>query len=126
MEPILLLITIYMAFVYGILYLLFKAYPVSFQEARGWNSGVGALPFLAITVGVLCASSLVIYVSKTRFVRKVQQTGRLEPEERLIPMMVGAVVFPVGLFWFAWTSDPNTSWVPQVLSGILIGAGVMT
>jgi DHA1 family multidrug resistance protein-like MFS transporter len=52
-EPILLLITIYMALIYGILYLFFEAYPISFQEQRGWNQGVGALPFLSIMIGVL-------------------------------------------------------------------------
>ncbi|KAI1763132.1 MFS general substrate transporter [Hypoxylon sp. FL1150] len=126
LEPILLLITIYMAFAYGILYLLFEAYPISFQEERGWNNGVGALPFLAITVGVVSGASLVIYVSKTRYERIIKESGRLQPEERLIPMMIGAVLFPAGLFWFAWTSDPKISWVPQVLSGIFIGTGVMT
>jgi DHA1 family multidrug resistance protein-like MFS transporter len=34
-EPILLLVTIYMSLIYGILYLFFEAYPISFQEQRG-------------------------------------------------------------------------------------------
>jgi MFS transporter, DHA1 family, multidrug resistance protein len=55
-EPILLLVTVYMALIYGILYLFFEAYPISFQEERGWNQGVGALPFLGILIGVLCGS----------------------------------------------------------------------
>lgn len=55
-EPILLLVTVYMALIYGILYLFFTAYPISFQEQRGWNQGVGALPFLGILIGVLCGS----------------------------------------------------------------------
>jgi DHA1 family multidrug resistance protein-like MFS transporter len=55
-EPILLLITVYMGLIYGILYLFFEAYPISFQEQRGWNQGVGALPFLGIMIGVLCGS----------------------------------------------------------------------
>jgi DHA1 family multidrug resistance protein-like MFS transporter len=55
-EPILLLVTVYMALIYGILYLFFEAYPISFQEERGWNQGVGALPFLGILMGVLCGS----------------------------------------------------------------------
>lgn len=47
------------------------------------------------------------------------------PEERLVPMILGGAVFPIGLFWFAWTSDPNITWVPQVLAGIPIGMGVL-
>ena len=39
-------------------------------------------------------------------------------------MIIGAAILPAGLFWFAWTSSPNITWVPQVLAGIPIGAGV--
>ncbi|KAL5414368.1 hypothetical protein PMIN06_002347 [Paraphaeosphaeria minitans] len=125
-EPILDLVTLYMAVIYGILYLLFEAYPISFQEARGWNSGVGALPFLSITVGVILGASIIIFTTKTRFARKFKENnGVVVPEERLIPMIIGGFLFPAGMFWFAWTSSPNITWVPQVLSGIFIGAGVL-
>jgi hypothetical protein len=123
-EPILLLITLYMAFIYGILYLFFESYPISFQRERGWNLGVGALPFLSLTVGVVFGSIFVSYLTKTRFARKMRQQGRVVPEERLPPMILGAVMLPIGLFWFAWTSSPHITWVPQVLAGIPIGMGI--
>ena len=124
LEPILNLITIYMALIYGILYLFFEAYPISFQEQRGWNDGVGALPFLGITVGVLVGVIIIVYLTKTRYARKMKKHGKAAPEERLVAMMIGAVMLPAGLFWFAWTSNPHITWVPQVLAGIPIGAGV--
>jgi hypothetical protein len=37
MEPMLLAITIYMSFTYGLLYLLFEAYPIVFVEGHGFN-----------------------------------------------------------------------------------------
>lgn len=36
-EPIVLSLSIYMAIVYGILYLMFAAFPIVFQEQRGWS-----------------------------------------------------------------------------------------
>ena len=124
LEPILLLITLYMGFIYGFLYLCFEAYPIAFQEDRGWNLGVGALPFIAITVGVVCACLFIAYFSKTRFARKLEANGGTPvPEERLIPMIVGGALLPIGMFWFAWTSNPSIIWVPQVISGGFIGAG---
>jgi DHA1 family multidrug resistance protein-like MFS transporter len=125
LEPILLLVTLYMSMIYGILYLFFEAYPIAFSEVRGWNLGVGALPFLAITIGVIFGGLLIVYTSKTRFARKLKEKGHIVPEERLIPMIVGGFVFPAGLFWFAWTSSPHITWVPQVISGIPIGMGVL-
>ncbi|KAH8429433.1 MFS transporter [Aspergillus melleus] len=126
LEPILLLITIYLALIYGILYLFFEAYPVSFQEVRGWtNGGVAGLPFLGIMIGVLCGVALIIWQTKTRFARKLAKHGRVVPEERLVPMMIASVLLPAGLFWFGWTSDRNISWVPQVIAGVPIGMGIL-
>lgn len=124
-EPILLLITLYLSYVYGILYLFFTAYPISFQEERGWNQGVGALPFLGILIGILLGSLTIVYMTKTRFARKFKKHGKVIPEERLVPMMYGAIIFPIGLFWFAWTSNPHITWVPQAISGIFIGWGIL-
>ena len=113
-EPILFLITAYMSFLYGILYLLFEAYPIAFHEDRGWNLGVASLPFASFIVGCLMGCSVIAYSTATNFKKAFIKHGKTMPEERLPPMIVGAVVLPIGLFWFAWTSDPKISWVPQV------------
>lgn len=126
LEPILMLITIYVALIYGIIYLFFEAYPVAFQEQRGWNLGVGALPFLGLTIGVIIGVGIITYTSQTRYKRKMEENGgKPVPEERLVPMIFGSLLLPIGLFWFAWTSDPNITWVPQVLAGIPIGCGII-
>jgi hypothetical protein len=65
------------------------------------------------------------WVTKTRFARKLKKHGKVIPEERLIPMILGSFLLPIGLFWFAWTSNPHISWVPQVLAGIPIGWGIL-
>ena len=124
-EPILLLVTLYLGLIYGILYLFLEAYPISFGQQRGYNTGVAALPFLAIIVGVVLAVAYVAYDSKTRYARKLMVSGKVVPEDRLIPMIVGAFILPAGLFWFAWTSSPHITWVPQVISGVFIGAGIL-
>ncbi|CEJ58169.1 transporter C36.03c [Penicillium brasilianum] len=126
MEPILICMTIYLALVYGILYLFFEAYPISFNEVRGWKSlGVAALPFIGIMIGVLLGAALIIYTTKTRFARKLAKHGKVVPEERLIPMMVASVLLPIGLFWFGWTSSPDIHWAPQVIAGVPIGLGIL-
>ncbi|KAJ5907677.1 hypothetical protein N7495_000359, partial [Penicillium taxi] len=51
-EPIVLLLSIYMSIIYGSLYMMFAAFPIVFQEVRGWNEGVGGLAFLGVLVGM--------------------------------------------------------------------------
>ncbi|PSR83725.1 major facilitator superfamily domain-containing protein [Coniella lustricola] len=125
-EPILALMMLYMGFIYGFVYLCFEAYPVAFQQDRGWGTGgVSSLPFLAIAVGMLMGVAVVVVHTHTRMRRKVDARGGDVPEERLVPMMLGSVSLPVGIFWFAWTSSSHvTTWVPQVIAGIPIGCGI--
>lgn len=125
LEPVLVLMTLYMGFIYGFLYLSFEAYPIAFGVVRGWNEGVGELPFISITCGVLAGCGILVWYTKTRFQRTMQRVGHVVPEERLIPMMLGGILLPGGMFWFAWTSNQHLSWVPEVISGGFLGCGVL-
>ena len=87
--------------------------------------GVSQLPFGAFIVGILLGAGCIAYSSATNFTRAFHKHGRVIPEERLPPMILGAIALPAGLFWFAWTSSPDITWVPQVLSVALLGFGCM-
>ncbi|GAB7350639.1 hypothetical protein MBLNU459_g1202t1 [Dothideomycetes sp. NU459] len=127
LEPIVFLITIYTAFIYGILYLFLEAYPIVFAELRGINEAVATLPYLALIVGVLIGCGIVI-AFEPRYNRKLKENNGIPvPEQRLLPMMVGATLFPIGLFWFAWTGNyASINWAAPTMSGLLTGAGIMT
>lgn len=47
-------------------------------------------------------AGLIAYSTATNFKRAYEKHGKAIPEERLPPMIVGAIVLPIGLFWFAW------------------------
>jgi DHA1 family multidrug resistance protein-like MFS transporter len=123
-EPILIIMTIYISLVYGILYLIFFAYPYSFQGDRDMALGVSSLPFLAIFIGVLVACAILTWETKVVFTPKLFRAKKVIPEERLPPMMVGGIILVAGLFWFAWTSQPGVNVWPQIVSGVFIGCGV--
>lgn len=125
-EPIIFLITIYTAFIYGILYLNLTAYPIIFQQDRGYNSGVGALPFLAIIIGEVCGSICVILFEPWYNRRVAANGGKPDPEARLPPLIIGSIVFPAGLFWLAWSGNADVHWIVPTLAGIFIGFGLIT
>ena len=43
---------------------------------------------------------------------------------RLYLPMVAAIALPIGLFWFAWTSDPPVHYIVPILSGLPTGMGI--
>ncbi|PWY66430.1 MFS general substrate transporter [Aspergillus heteromorphus CBS 117.55] len=124
-EPIVFLLSLYMAIVYGTLYMLFAAYPIVYEEYRGWNQGVGSLPFLGIMIGMLIAVTYNILDNK-RYIR-VQDAhgGFAPPEARLPPCMVASFSIPIGLFWFAWTNYPSIHWMASVAAGAPFGFGLV-
>lgn len=104
LEPIVFVLSIYIAIVYGTLYLLFGAFPIVFQQTRGWSEGVGALPFLGVAVGMIIATIFIVLAAPLYDRVAKKHGGIAPPEERLVIAMVGAIAVPVGMFWFAWTS----------------------
>lgn len=124
-EPIVLLLSIYMSIIYGTLYMLFAAYPIVYQEVRGWSEGIGGLAFLGILVGMVLAVAYT-FPENMRYSKKCSQTtDRLPPEIRLPPSMVGGIALPIGLFWFAWTNSPSIHWMASIAAGAPFGFGMV-
>lgn len=124
LEPILLTLALYIGLAYGILYLFFTAYPLSFQEQRQWSQGNAGLPFLGVTVGVILASTANTVHTLTSYRRQLQK-GLATPESRLPPMILGSILLPPGLFLWAWTSYPNINPWPQIAAGVPMGMGIL-
>ncbi len=102
-EPIVFFVTIYLSFVYGLLYTFLTAYPLVFQGVHGFSPGVGGLPFLAMGIG-LCLGALASVLAQPAWRRKYRHNhNRVVPEWRMPLAIVGGFAFAVGLFWFAWT-----------------------
>ncbi|KAJ4140908.1 Efflux pump fub11 [Fusarium equiseti] len=124
-EPIVLLTSIYMAIIYGTLYLCFAAFPIVFQQGRGWSPGVGGLAFIGIAVGMMFAVVGTILDQK-RYMRVVEANGgAAPPEARLPPTLVGSILIPVGLFWFAWTNGPNVHWIVSIIGLVFFATGLV-
>jgi len=59
-EPIVLLLSIYMAFIYGLLYLFMTAYPIVFQRIHGMSGGIGGLPYFGMVIGMILAGVYIV------------------------------------------------------------------
>ncbi|BCR97768.1 MFS transporter [Aspergillus luchuensis] len=124
-EPICIFWNIYIAIVYGILYLCFTAYPIVFRDIRGWSLGLSGLAFLGIGTGC------VITISSEPLIRRLinshkpdPETGKPPPEAMVAFVCICALLIPAGELWFAWTCSPaSIPWIVPILAGVLFGTG---
>ncbi|KAB8211983.1 major facilitator superfamily domain-containing protein [Aspergillus parasiticus] len=124
-EPIVLLLTIYLSIIYGILYLLFAAYPIVYQKERGWSEGMSGLAFLGVLLGIVC-STIATFPNYYLYKKKALAAGgRIPPEARLPASFIGAISLPIGLFWFAWTNYPSVHWMASIAAGVPFGFGMV-
>jgi hypothetical protein len=116
---------IYIAIVYGILYLCFTAYPIVFRQIRGWSLGLSGLAFSGIGIGCLITIACEPLIRRLINSHKIDpETGKVAPEAMVSIVCISAVLIPAGELWFAWTCAPaSIHWVVPILAGVLFGAG---
>lgn len=101
------------------------AYPIVFEDERGWGPGDTGLAFIGIGVGTLIAIFMEpVWRKIINSHAKDPETGRVPPEASASIMTLGAVLAPLGQLVFSWTCLPTS--IPYAISiafGIPFGMG---
>ncbi|OAV91117.1 hypothetical protein PTTG_07888 [Puccinia triticina 1-1 BBBD Race 1] len=121
-EPILLLVTLYLALVYGLLYGLFEAFPVIWGETRGFTPWQTSLVFVGVGIGSVLGAIMNVYLALP-MVRIVEKWHGHPPcEMNLYGAMASAPMLVIGILWLGWTGEYAAVpwWVPA-LATILLG-----
>lgn len=79
-EPIVFLTSMYMAIVYGTLYMMFPAFPIVFQEHKGWGPGPAGCAFAGIAVGMIAACIYALFDNKSK--------SYLPPQEECVLLLL--------------------------------------
>lgn len=126
-EPIVLLVTTYMSFIYGLLYLSLTAYALIFGGVYHFSPGVAGLPYVGMIVGVFIGFAIVCFLN-AGYVKKLKANDNIPvPEWRMPIVMFGGVSFSIGLFWLGWTGyKESIPWIVPTLSGLCLGFGIYT
>ncbi|KAF7961113.1 hypothetical protein EAE96_000780 [Botrytis aclada] len=124
-DPISFAVAVYLSVVYALLYMLFTIYPIIFQEKRGWNSGVGELPLIGTIIGAFIGGVAIFMVSARD--RKKLEAGHIGvAEDRLPVAMAGGIIFPITMFWFAWSGNySEVHWIVPTLGGVFLSTSIL-
>ncbi|KAK9365636.1 major facilitator superfamily domain-containing protein [Lipomyces kononenkoae] len=124
-SPIVLGLSIYTAIAYGILYLIFTTMPDVFERQYGISSNNVGLTYLGIGVGQFIG--LVSFgATSDLMVKRMAKDGVLKPEYRLVPVLVGGSLLPIGLLWYGWTAEYKVFWIVPIIGMVFIGMGMIT
>ncbi|KAM7214802.1 Major facilitator superfamily domain containing protein [Rhypophila decipiens] len=124
--PIISLLALYQAVVFGTLYLSFTAFPIIWSDLLGYPAEQSGLAFLGVLVGILFSVVFAIW-DNNRYVKRVEQLCGMPapPELRLPACCVGGIAIVAGLLFFAWTATAKTHWIVHSASGVPFGFGIV-
>ncbi|RKF79575.1 Polyamine transporter 4 [Golovinomyces cichoracearum] len=125
-EPLVALLSIYTAFAFAMLFSFFASYNFVFISVYHFNMIKVGTTFLGILVGfVFALISFAIFDITIYRKESIRCHGEPAPEHRLYNAMLGSLLLPIGLFWFAWTPSVNNHWILPVLAGVPFGWGTL-
>ena len=123
-SPIVLFLSLYAAFAFGLMFLLFTTFSAVFTQQYGWSTGVSGLAYLGLGIGMFVAVIVQATVGEAIVRRRAARNGGdSKPEDRLPMMAWMAPLLPVGMLWYGWSVYKQAHWIVPILGTSLIGMG---
>ncbi|KAF2707177.1 polyamine transporter 3 [Pleomassaria siparia CBS 279.74] len=134
-RPILLLTTVplvisaalYVAIVYGVLYLLISTFSFVYSEQYGFTEGTVGLTFLPAGIGMMLGICIFGPLGDYMIKQRQAQNLPIVPEIRLNPLVLlpCATLLPAGLFIYGWTAQYGVHYVVPMFGVVIFCIGLM-
>ncbi|KAF2120723.1 major facilitator superfamily domain-containing protein [Lophiotrema nucula] len=125
-SPIVFLLSLYVSFVFGLLFLLFTTITQVYITTYGWSPELCGLAYLGVGLGFFCG---IIFVAKTSDATIIRLTKRnngvYEPEMRLPTCVFFGMMIPISFFWYGWATDKKVHWIVPIIGLLPFGFGMM-
>jgi hypothetical protein len=125
LSPIVIILSLMMAFTYGILYLLFTTITEVFEGEYGFAAGIVGLTYLGIGIGMFAGLGFFGTMSDRGLKKKKAAGLEMKPEDRLPLLIPGAFCVPVGLFIYGWTAKSHIFWFVPIFGTSFVGIGLI-
>ena len=105
---------------------MYTTIPLVFEGYYHFSVGTSGLAYLGNGLGASAAVWAVTKISDKIVIVIVARSGSpAKPEARLVPMLYGAPLGPIGLFWYGWSAQARVPWMIPILGTIFFGAGIV-
>lgn len=122
-EAIVIFCALYNGYLYGLSFLFNGAFGLVFGSESGhdFNTIQTGLSFLGIIVGITIGPFTNLLLER-HYLRSCRlNNNKPIPEARISMAKIAAVVFPISLFWFAWTTNKTVHWVIPIIASSFWG-----
>ena len=120
--------SLYVAIVYGYLYLLFTTLTPVFETSYNFSTSSVGLTYLGIGIGAIIGVLIFGFASdKLLKILTARNAGTSKPEFRLPPLIPGSLFLPTGLFIYGWTAQnaDKVHWIAPIIGTALVGFGLL-
>ncbi|KAJ4354355.1 uncharacterized protein N0V89_006090 [Didymosphaeria variabile] len=124
-SPIVFFLSIYVAFIFGLLYLLFTTITEVYITTYGWSPQLCGLAYLGLGVGFFVGLIFVARTSDATIIKLTKKHGVYEPEYRLAPCLMFGFFIPISFFWYGWCAYYKVHWIVPIIGLIPFGFGSM-
>ncbi|KAJ5063805.1 major facilitator superfamily domain-containing protein [Bipolaris maydis] len=125
-QPIVQVLACYMAYLFGLMYLMLSTFPILWVDRYGMSISTGSLNYLSIGIGFFVGTQITSLLIDALYCRlKFRNNGIVRPEFR-VPMLVPAsLVIPAGLFWYGWSAQVRMHWIVPNAGAAIFSAGMV-
>lgn len=125
-QPIVQVLACYMAYLYGLMYLMLSTFPRLWNDIYGMSVGIGSLNFISMAVGFFLGTQITAPLNDALYRRlKKRNNGVGKPEFRVPIMVPASLLVPVGLFWYGWSAQAKVHWIMPNIGAAIFCAGVI-
>lgn len=111
-QPIVIILACYMAYLYGLMYLVLSTFPRLWSEQYHQSTGIGSLNFISLGLGFFLGTQITAPLNDALYRKlKKKNNGVGKPEFRVPIMVPGSILVPAGLFWYGWSAQAKTHWI---------------
>ncbi|KAJ7679300.1 MFS general substrate transporter [Mycena polygramma] len=124
-EPIVQVFALYMAVLYGVLYLSLTTFVKVFTLQYGEGTGIAGIHYLSIALGSTVGGQLGARVLTRLYLHLKGKNGGVGlPEMRLPLLMVSATTLPIGLLIYGWSVQAHALWIVPDLGVFIYSIGI--
>lgn len=125
-QPIVQVLAIYMAYVYGLMYLVLSTFPRLWTGVYGESIGISGLNYISLGLGFFLGTQIGAPLNDGLYRRLKKRNGGVGRSEFRIPLMFpGSVLMPIGLFWYGWSAEYKIHWIMPNIGAAIFAMGTI-